>query len=223
MKSLLIDKKIVIILILCNRLIASEIWVDDIAALYYGQKTMQETSVKAKKLKEDEIAKLSCLRNREIFELKDRKLRDDCDSVFVELKREYYTKTPFGTRKISKDKTKMPLSSFLSVESIKKIYNSDVAKPFNAPFELSLRAPLKRIKVGDRVRLVLTSFGKAKAGVSITYNKKVVAKSDRDGFVSIEMKKAGLAKIRASYTQKGDGIKCDEIIHATTLSIEVLK
>ncbi|EQB39109.1 hypothetical protein M947_08080 [Sulfurimonas hongkongensis] len=35
------------------------------------------------------------------------------------------------------------------------------------------------------------------------------------------MKEAGFEKITASYSQKGDGIKCDEIIHTTTLSIEI--
>jgi len=217
------NKKILIILALCNILLSSEIWIDDIVTLHYGQKIMQETSIKAKKVKQDEILKLSCLKGNEIFELRDKKLRDDCDAVFVELKRVYYTKTPFGTKKVSKDKTKMPLSSFESVASIKKIYKNDATKLFNSPFEISPKTPLKNIKVGDRVKFIVTSFGKPKAGVNITYNKKVVAKSDRDGYVSVEMKKNGLQKITASYSQKGDGIKCDEIIHSTTINLEVLK
>lgn len=217
------NKNILIILALCHTLIASEIWIDDIAALYYGQKIMQETSIKAKKIKQDEISKISCLKGDEIFELVDKNLRDDCDAVFVELKRVYYTKTPFGTKKVSKDRTKMPLSSFLSVASIKMIYKNDATKLFKAPFELSLRTPLAKIKVGDRIRLIVTSFGIPKAGVSITYNKKIVTKSDKDGFVSVEMKQEGFQKIRASYSQKGDGIKSDEIIHSTTLNLEVLK
>jgi len=217
------DKNILIILVFCNTLIASEIWIDDIAALYYGQKIVQEASTKAKKLTQDEVAKLSCLRGGKILELKDKKLRDDCDAVFVELKRVYYTKTPFGTKKASKDKTKMPLSSFESVASIKKVYKSEAIKLFNAPFELSPKASLKNIKVGDRINFIVTSFGKPRAGVNITYNKKIVTKSDRDGYVSVEMKKNGLQNITASYSQKGDGIKCDEIIHSTSINLEVLK
>lgn len=217
------NKKILIIIALCSSLISEEIWVDDIAALYYGQKMMQEASIKEKKVSQDEILKLSCLRSGEIFELKDRSLKESCDAIFVELKSVYYTKTLFGTRKISKDRAKMPLNSFLSIESIKKIYRSDAVKLFNTPFELSPRAALKNIKVGDRVRLMVTSFGRAKAGANITYNNRIVAKSDRDGYASVEMRESGLQRVTASYTQKGDGIRCDEIIHSTTLNIEVSK
>ncbi|MDY0232731.1 MAG: hypothetical protein RBS11_01745 [Sulfurimonas sp.] len=217
------NKKILAILVFCSTLMAEEIWIDDIAALYYGQKILQEASLKAKKLKQDEIAKLSCLKGSEIFELEDKKLRDDCDAIFVQLKRAYYTKTPFGTKKLPKDKTKIPLSSFESVESIKKMYKNDATKLFNAPFEISLSVPLKRVKVGDRVRFLVSSFGRPKAGISITYNKKLVAKSDRYGNASIEMKQDGLQKITASYSQKADGIRCDEIVHSTTISLEVLR
>lgn len=217
------NKKIIIIVTLCSTLIGSEIWVDDIAALYYGQKMMQETSVKAKKLKQEDISKLSCFKNNEIFEIKDKNLIDDCDILFVELKRVYYTKTLFSTQKISKDKAKMPLNSFESVESLKKIHKNGTTKIFNAPFELSQRVALQNIKVGDRVSFIVTSFGRSKAGVSVTYNKKVVAISDKDGYVNIEMKKSGFQNIKASYSQKGDGIKCDEIVHSTTLTIDVLK
>lgn len=216
-------KKILIILVFSGALIANGIWIDDIAALYYGQKNMQEATLKTKKITQDEITKLSCLKNAKIFELEEKNPKESCDALFVEIKRAYYTKTPFGTKKISKDKAKMPLSSFLSVESIKRIYKSDAIKPFDAPFELSPRESLKKVQIGDKIRLMVTSFGRPKAGASITYNKKIVAKSDRDGHASVEIKKAGFQKITASYTQKGDGIKCDEIIHTTTLGIEILK
>ncbi len=215
------NKKILIILTLFSTLVADEIWVDDIAALYYGQKMLKEVAIKDKKLTQDEISKLSYLKDNNIFELQDKRLPEDSDALFVELKRVYYTKTPFGTKKISKDKAKIPLKSFESVSSIKEIYKSDAIKLFKAPFELSPRAALKSLEVGDKIRLIVTSYGRPKAGVSITYDKKVVAKSDRDGFVSVEIKKTGFQKITASYSQKGDGIKCDEIVHTTTLSIEI--
>lgn len=216
-------KKTLILLLIVNTLVGDEIWVDDIAALYYGQKTVLNATVKDKKIIQEEISKISCLKEKRFFELKDKKLIDECDAVFVVLKRVYYTKTLFGTKKISKDKAKMPLNSFESVESVKKIYNPDAIKLFNAPFELSPRVSLKNIKVGDRVRLIVTASGKPKAGVSITYDKRVVAKSDVDGHASVEIKNRGLQKITASYKEKGDGIKCDEIIHSTTLNIEVKK
>lgn len=215
------NKKILMILALCSTLMAEEIWVDDIAALYYGQKMMQAATIKGKKITEEEIAKLSCLKENKIFELEDKMQREGCEALFVELKRVYYTKTPFGTKKLSKDKTKIPLSSFESVESIKEIYKDDAIKLFNAPFELSPREVLKKVEVGDRVKLIVTAFGRPKAGVDILYNKKIVTKSDRFGYASVELKKLGLQKITASYSQKGDGIKCDEIIHTTTLSIEI--
>lgn len=217
------NKIIITILVLYSSVFANEIWVDDIATLYYAQKNINNTTVEAKKVTQDKILRLSCLKGGTIFELEDKKLRDDCDAIFMELKKVYYTKTPFGTKETSKDKTKMPLKSFESFRTIKKIYNHEVTKLFDAPLELSFASKPKKIKVGDRIGFIVSSFGKVKAGVNITYNKKIVAKSNKDGYVSIEIKKLKNQNITASYSKKGDGIKCDETLYSTTLNMEVFR
>jgi nickel transport protein len=216
-------KKIMIYITLTCSLLAHDIWIDDSFAINYGHIDKESSHGDEKVIAKESILRVSCSRDAKISESKNKELKSGCDAIFVELKKAYYTKTPYGTKKQSKDKTKMPMSSFQSIESVKRIYSDDAKELFKSGLELTLRNRLSEINVDDKARLLVTFDDKAKAGVSVAYGDRVIGVSDENGHINIRIRKSGLQNIKASYTLKGDGIKCDEIIYSTTLNIEVLK
>jgi len=213
----------IIIQALIYSLFAHDMWVDDGLVLHYGHIQMKNSHGEEKEIKNEDIAKVFCSSESNVFEVETKELKANCDTLFIVLNEGYYTKTPYGTKKQSKDKTKMAISSFKSIESVKRINNDNSQQVFNKGLELSLTNKLSNIKVGDKARLLVTYDGVAKAGVSVAYANKVKGLSDKDGKINIRIQKAGLQNIKASLTLKGDGIKSDEIIHSSTLNIKVLK
>ncbi|WP_415397196.1 hypothetical protein [Sulfurimonas sp. CS5] len=216
-------KKIMIYIMLTCSLLAHDIWIDDSFAINYGHMDKESSHGDEKVIDKESILRVSCSKDSKISEIKNKELKSGCDAVFVELKEAYYTKTPYGTKKQSKDKTKMPIKSFQSIESVKRIYSDDAKELFKNGLELTLRNGLSEINVGDKARLLVSFNAKAQAGVSVAYDDRVIGASDENGYINIRIRKSGLQNIKASYTLKGDGIKCDEIIYSTTLNIEVLK
>jgi len=218
------NKKIIIIYIsLTCSLLAHDIWIDNSFAINYGHIDKESSHGDEKVIEKESILKVSCSKDAKISESKNKEVKSGCDAIFVELKKAYYTKTPYGIKKQSKDKTKMPIKSFQSIESVKRIYDDDAEELFKSGLELTLRNRLSEINVDDKARLLVSFNGKPQAGVSLAYGDRVIGKSDESGHINIRIRKTGLQNIKASYTLKGDGIKCDEIIYSTTLNIEVLK
>jgi nickel transport protein len=216
-------KKIIISLTLTCSLFAHDVWIDNSPAVYYGHMDKKSSHGDETVIIKEKILKASCSKNSNISEIKNKKVISTCDAIFVELKKAYYTKTPYGTKNQSKDKTKMAIKSFQSIESVKRVYNDSGVELFKSGLELSLRNNLSDINVDDKARLLVSFNGRPQAGVSVAYGDKVIGGSDEKGHINIRIRKSGLQNIKASYTLKGDGIKCDEIIYSTTLNIEILK
>jgi len=221
--NLAMIKKMIITQALIYSLFAHDIWIDDALVLHYGHMHMKDSHGEEKEIKKEDINKVFCSANSDIFEVQSKELSAKCDSLFVVLNEAYYTKTPYGTKKQSKDKTKMAISSFKSIESVKRINSDDSVQIFNKGLELSLTNKLSDIGVGDKARLLVTYDGIPKSDVSVAYADKVRGVSDKDGKINIRIQEAGLQNIKASLTLKGDGFKCDEIIVSSTLNIKVLK
>ncbi|NOR57169.1 MAG: hypothetical protein GQ474_01430 [Sulfurimonas sp.] len=216
-------KKIIIFITLTYSLFAHDVWIDNSPAVYYGHMDKKSSHGNETVIAKEKILKTSCSKNTNISEIENKKVISTCDAVFVELKKAYYTKTPYGTKKQSKDKTKMPIKSFQSIESVKRVYNDSGVELFKSGLELTLRNKLSEIYVDDKARLLVSFHGEAQAGVSVAYGDKVIGVSNEDGYINIRIRKPGIQNLKASYTLKGDGVKCDEIIYSTTLNIEVLR
>lgn len=216
-------KKIIITQALVYSLFAHDMWIDDTLVLNYGHMHMNHSHSEEKEIKKEDIDKVFCSVNSDVFEVKSKEFKTECKTLFVVLNEVYYTKTPYGTKKQSKDKSNMAISSFKSLESVKRINNDNSEQIFNKGLELSLTNKLSNIKVGDKARLLVSYDGVPKAGVSVAYANKVKGLSDKDGKINIRIQNAGLQNIKASLTLKGDGIKSDEIRHSSTLNIKVLK
>ena len=148
---------------------------------------------------------------------------DSCAVTYVLVSSGYWTKTPFGTKRLPKDKAKSPLESWLSFESVKRIdaWSSDLAEPVTSDVELSpIENPLD-LSEGKKVRLRVTLDGKPKPGLPVAYDGKVRGLSDEEGRVNIKLRHGGLQMIQVSLTESGDGVKTDEIIRTATLIFEI--
>ncbi|OHE10801.1 MAG: hypothetical protein A2513_00460 [Sulfurimonas sp. RIFOXYD12_FULL_33_39] len=216
-------KKIIIIQALAYSLFAHDIWIDDSFIVHYGHINKSNSHGEEKEIKQEDILEVFCLRDSNIFEMKNKNDKSGCDALFVELNKAYYTKTPYGTLKQAKDEVKMSIKSFQSIESVKRVYNDNATELFKSGLELTLTNKLSEISVDDKARLLVSFNAKAQAGVVVAYDENVIGVSDENGHINVRIRKTGLQNIKASYTLKGDGVKCDEVIYTTTLNIKVLK
>lgn len=196
-------------------LLAHNIWLDDAQNVIYGhiKASHEDSHAKNRVIPKDELQSFTC-----------QKLSEDakgCDSIFVELRPSYYTKTPYGTKNSPKNETPMAIKSHKSHESLKRIYTQNGLAPHNKGLEITLQNTLEKLHVGDKLRIIVLENGKAKQGVTVAYDERSIGISDEDGHVNVKIRHAGLQNIQASYSAPGDSITCDEIIFATTLNFEV--
>ncbi len=213
-------KKIIIVFLASGIfLYAHTLWIDDRFRLHQGH--MNNHHADESRVDKKEISAIYCLKKSLISKQTYHTLaKKGCSVIFVQLQSHYYTKTPYGIKKIPKNSVKMPLKSWLSIESVKRLYR-DEQKPFNQGLEVLLRNNFSEIKVGEKARLSIYFDGKPLKGAVVSNGHKTIGVSDSKGFVNVKIRHKGLQNLKASYTLKGDGVKCDEIIHTTTLNFEV--
>ncbi len=143
--------------------------------------------------------------------------------VFVVFSTGYWTKTVEGEKNLPKDSVDMPIKSWLSYEYVKYMntWNKSLAKPLTEYLEITPLFDINRVKKGDKVTFLVTFKGKPIRDVVVAYDGKPRGTTDEEGKVNIRIMKKGLQLIQATYKEKGDGKKTDEIIHTTALNWEV--
>lgn len=219
-------KKITLILTLMTlHLAAHTLWIDNGFNVHQGHINQshiddKETLVSLKALK-----RISCLNENNISEVSDLNLLKDksCEAIYISLKPQYYTKTPYGTKNLSKDKVKVSIKSWQSKESVKRVYGNSAKKAFGKGLEIVFRNKLSEVEVGDKARLKVYFNGKPISKVAVANGHKTIGVTDSEGNVNVKIRDIGLQTINASYTVKSDGILCDTIIYATTLNFEIKK
>jgi hypothetical protein len=210
-------KKIILFLTLLLTLEAHEMWIDNQARVHYGHEQSVDGHGKGRIIGSDEIARVSCQKGA----ILDANISSQCDALLVELHGVYYAKTPYGTKKVPKNEAKMVIKSWQSFESVKRIYNDVGIAPLGKGLEMSLVNLPSSLHVNDKLRLLITQDGIPKTGVVVANGDRVIGVSDAKGRVNVRVREAGLQHIRASYKIAGDGVLCDEIVHATTLNLEI--
>ncbi len=196
---------------------AHDIWIDANATVHYGHDRTGEQHGAQRIIGEDEVARRLCKQGERVGN----EASPKCDALLVTLEGVYYAKTPYGTQKVPKNEAKMVLKSWQSFESVKRINNDAGIAPLGAGLELSLTAAPSTLHVGDKLRLLVTVDGLPKADVAVAYGDRVIGASDAQGHINVKIREAGLQHVRASYSEKGDGVLCDEIVHATALNLEI--
>jgi nickel transport protein len=171
----------------------------------------------------EKVEDIICQNNGNIETIKNPKhypilIKHQCDELFISINNGYFTKTPYGTKNLPKNKVKMALKSWKSFESVKRI-EKNFKKSIGTGLEIVLLN--EPTEVGDKARLLILFDAKPIKGVVVAYGDKPRGESDADGRVNIRLKKSGLQNIKAVLRQESHDDRCDEIVYATSLNIEL--
>ena len=151
------------------------------------------------------------------------RMRGDCALAHVPISSGYWTKTPYGTENVPKDEARMPVKSWLSHDSVKRIdhWSEPLAKPLAAGLELTpLEDPL-RLHKGEKLHLRVTFDGNPVEDADVAYDGRPRGRSGPDGAINIRLRHGGFQVIQASLTRALVSEKADEVIHSTHLNFEL--
>jgi nickel transport protein len=228
----MLKKLFVLILSLISFSYAHDLWIEKSKGkyiLYYGHKYSSHKGKELIKYNPNSIQTLKCI--TENGKEKDLNIKrkyplvidENCAIIYVDVSTGYWTKTPYGTVNKPKNQVDMPVRSWLSYESVKRInqWNENLKKPFVKKLDIiPINNPL-RLETGDKVRLLITFEEKPAKNVPVAYEGKFRGVTDSKGRINIRIKHKGLQLIEATYKKPVNSEKADEIIYTTTLNFEV--
>ncbi len=227
MRSLLI-----LILFLFSSVYAHDLWIEKSEngyVLYYGHKYSSHGGKKLIRYNPDNIQSVQCIdKNGDTVNINVKKeyplkINENCAIIYVHISTGYWTKTPYGTVNKPKNQVNIPINSWLSYESVKRIdfWNKNLEKPFSKKLDIiPINNPLE-LDEGDKLRLLITFDGKPVKNVAVAYDGKFRGLTDSNGRVNIRIKHKGFQLIEATFKEKINSEKADEIIYTTTLNFEV--
>jgi nickel transport protein len=151
------------------------------------------------------------------------RMRGACAAAHVSISSGYWTKTPYGTQNVAKDEARMPVKSWLSYDSVKRIdhWTESLARPLARGLELTpLEDPL-RLRKGEKLRLRVSFDGRPVGDADVAYDGKPRGRPGPDGGINIRLRHGGFQVIQASVTRSIASEKADEVIHSTNLNFEL--
>jgi nickel transport protein len=151
------------------------------------------------------------------------RMRGECAVAHVSISSGYWTKTPYGTQNVGKDEARMPVKSWLSHDSVKRIdhWTESLAKPLAGGLELTpLEDPL-RLRKGKKLRLRVTFDGTPVEDADVAYDGKPRGRPGPDGVINIRLRHGGFQVIQASLIRSIASEKADEVIYSANLNFEL--
>jgi nickel transport protein len=151
------------------------------------------------------------------------RIRRECAVACVLTSSGYWTKTPYGTENLPKAEVRMPLKSWLSYESVKRIdqWSEALAEPLTEWLEMTPVADPANLRPGRKLRLRVTFEGRPVEGAVVTYDDKPRGRTGRDGHINIRLRHPGFQVIQASLTRPDASGRADEIVHSANLNFEL--
>lgn len=150
-------------------------------------------------------------------------MRGDCAATWFLVSTGYWSKTPYGTRNVPKTEAGQVLSSWLSVESIKRLdaWRHALVSPLTGELEIVPLADPLELKPGDKLKVAVYRQGRPAPGVTVAYFGHPRGVTGADGSVNIRLKEPGYQLIQASLELPLQDGKADKAIHATALAFEL--
>jgi len=228
----MLNRLLVIILLSFSLVYAHDLWIEksqDKYILYYGHKYSSHGGKKLIKYNPENIQSVKCIdKYGNKIEINVKKeyplvINKNCAIIYVDISSGYWTKTPYGTINKPKDRVDIPIKSWLSYESVKRInlWNKNLEKSFTKQLDIiPVNDPLK-LQEGDKIRLLITFDGKPVKNIPVAYDGKVRGLTDSYGRINIRIKHKGFQLIEATYRKKVNSKKTDEVIYTITLNFEV--
>ena len=212
-------------------LVAHDIWIDktnEQYTLHYGHLHSNKEHLGHKNIPYNpkNIEQILCKNDKNIKQLSITKkyplvVKKKCDLLYVALDSGDFTKTPYGTKKLSKKQSKMPLKSWKSYESVKRVERGqDTLLSDGLEIVLLSRPQI----IGKKARLQIYYKKKPISAVVVAYADSARGMSDAEGKINIRVHHAGLQNIQATLKKPcKDKTLCDEEIYTTTLNFEVMQ
>lgn len=151
------------------------------------------------------------------------RLQAECAVSLFVFSSGYWSKTPYGTKNLSKTAAGTVIDSWLSVESVKRVdaWGEALTRPLTQGLELvPLENPL-RLKPGDKLRLAVFQAGRPATGVTVAYFGQPRGVTDKDGRVNIALRRLGFQLIQASLETPLDGDLADRRVETAALQFEL--
>jgi nickel transport protein len=151
------------------------------------------------------------------------RMRGDCAAAHVSISSGYWTKTPYGTQNVPRDQARMPLDSWLSHDSVKRIdrWTEPLAQPLGEGLELTPLEDLLGLRKGEKLRLLVSFEGEPLQDAVVSYDGKPRGRPGPDGRINIRVKHGGFQVIQASFTRSIASEKADRVIYSTNLVFEL--
>ncbi len=147
----------------------------------------------------------------------------DCAVTYVLTSTGIWTKTPYGTKNLPRRETEMPIASWRSFESVKRVdrWSDALAKPLTDGLELVPQADPLRLGEGDKLRLVVTLRGNPVEGAIVSVDDKPRGTTGSDGKINVRLRRRGFQAIQASLREPSEEVDIDEVVHTTHLNFEI--
>ncbi len=151
------------------------------------------------------------------------RLAGDCAAAYALLSSGHWTKTPYGTRNVPKDRVDVSLKSWVSFEGVKRVdrWGPGLARPLGGDLEVvPLENPLA-LGDGHKLRLLITFRGEPAAGAIVAYDGKPRGETGADGLVNLKVRHGGMQVIEATLRRPLQSAQADEEIHTSTLTFDL--
>jgi nickel transport protein len=197
--------------------------------LYYGHKHSRHQGASFVEYPAEWVGEVLCIdsagasipfRSEQAYPFR---MHGECAVAHVSISSGYWTKTPYGTRNVPKNEARVPLESWLSHESVKRIdhWTDGLARPLAKGLELTpLEDPLS-LRKGEKLRLRVTYDGTPLQDAVVSYDGKPRGRPGPDGEINIRLRHGGFQVIQATLTRSIASDKADEAIHSTNLNFEL--
>lgn len=223
---------VVVVLVLAVPAVGHDLWLEKEAGgygLYYGHKYSAHEGAKVMEYDPGVVRDALCFDAdgvRAEFTAERTypyRISGACSVVYVLTSTGYWTKTPYGTENVPKAAARMPIKSWLSFESVKRIdaWSGGLARALTPGLELTPAKDPLSLRKGDKLRLVVTFEGKPVEGAVVAYDGRPRGQSDDDGMVNVRIRHGGFQVIQASLSRADPSGKADEVIYTTSLNFEL--
>jgi nickel transport protein len=223
---------LLVLVLLAGPAWAHDLWLEKEAAglvLYYGHKHSGHEGAQTMEYQPELVKEVLCFDDqgaRAAFQAQAAypyRIRGECATAYVLTSSGYWTKTPYGTENVPKTDARMPVKSWLSFESVKRVdrWSAGLAKPLTQGLEItSLNDPLT-LHAGEKLRLLITFDGRPVEGAVVAYDDKPRGQSGADGAVNVRVQHAGFQVVQASLSRPDTSGKADEVIYTSNLNFEL--
>lgn len=151
------------------------------------------------------------------------RMQGRCAALTLAASSGYWSKTPYGTRNLPKDRVQQVVKSWRSLEWVKRLdaWSPALARPLTPGLEIVPLEDPFALREGDKLRLLVSFQGRPLAGAVVAYDGRPRGRSDAEGHINIRIRHGGLQSVQAGYSRELASPQADEEVHTAVLNFEL--